>query len=242
MDIQKKTKSKRGRKPKNMSKDVKIFKPEVNEDIPIITHLPIKLENEKSIEEKINKDDIITKLQKKLTNLENKISNNKPIAYQIKNDKNVDCWWCRHSFDTVKVELPENYYNDTFFCIGNFCSYNCASSYNIELNDENVYKRQSLLYMKYKNTYNEYKKIVPAPSWKILEKAGGSVSIEKYRENFINNSEDFIYLKPPMVSRIAYIEYIPMNKNFNTNEKYILKRNKPLRKGTYNLQDFIKVK
>ena len=36
------------------------------------------------------------------------------------------------------------YFNDKFYCSGNFCSYNCALAYNIDQND-NVWKKTSLL-------------------------------------------------------------------------------------------------
>ena len=137
--------------------------------------------------------------------------------------------------------MPENYYNECFHCIGNFCSYNCAAAYNIELNDENVFKRQSLLHLQYKKVYNEYKNFKPSPSWKILEDAGGNVSIEEYRKNLITNDNNYLYLKPPMISRISYIEKTS-SKIFKGDNDFVLKRSKPLKSTNYSLEQSIGLK
>jgi hypothetical protein len=226
-----KIKSKRGRKPKNKNIQPKFINNKDDEDMPIIVHLPIKLnENnnfccEKKVEP-IKKQKIVKSYKE---------------VFKIKFDNNSKCWWCRYSFDNEKVELPENYYNDYFYCIGNFCSYNCATAYNIDQNDENVFKRQSLLHLQYKKVYNEYKKIKSSPSWKILKEAGGNISIEEYRKNLITNDENYLYLKPPMISRISYIEKTSSQILMNEND-YALRRTKPLKSKNYSLEQSIGLK
>ena len=113
--------------------------------------------------------------------------------------------WCKHSFDTHKIELPIRFYNDKFYCYGNFCSYECCEAYNIDLNDENVYHRSSLLKYHYFKTYGEFKNINKAKDWKILKTFGGNVDITEFRNHFYT-SEDCNYLKPPMISRYPHIE------------------------------------
>lgn len=218
-----KPKSKRGRKPKNKNSQNKMIVSEIDKTVPIIVHLPINLKEDK--EENYKED---KKVKTKI-----KVDDKQVLKIDI-NDK-AKCWWCRYSFETERVELPENYYNDYFYCIGNFCSYNCATSYNIELNDENVFKRQSLLHLQYKKIYNEYKYFKPSPSWKILEDAGGTVSIEEYRKNLTSNDYNYLYLKPPMISRIAFVEKISTKISKNSND-IILKRSKPLKSKNYNLE------
>ena len=39
------------------------------------------------------------------------------------------CWYCCHRFDTTPVGIPQMLIEDTFYCYGNFCSYNCALRY-----------------------------------------------------------------------------------------------------------------
>ena len=130
-----KVKSKRGRKPKNKINETPFINNKIDETLPIIVHLPIQLNEDNSC----NK--LIEKPKKKRTN------NCDKEVFKIELDKTTKCWWCRYNFNTERVELPENYFNECFYCTGNFCSYNCAAAYNIELNDENVFKRQSLLHL-----------------------------------------------------------------------------------------------
>ena len=49
---------------------------------------------------------------------------NKVNVHNIKFKQGTKCLWCKHTFDTPSVELPEDYFNLTFYCTGNFCSWN----------------------------------------------------------------------------------------------------------------------
>jgi hypothetical protein len=74
---------------------------------------------------------------------------NKITTHNLTFNNNVKCWWCKNLFDTPPVQLPEDYYNNTFYCIGHFCSFNCTKSYNLDLNDLLLWKRESLLNLLY---------------------------------------------------------------------------------------------
>ena len=63
---------------------------------------------------------------------------NKINIHTIKINEDTKCWWCKNSFNTPNITLPEQYFDGTFYCIGNFCSYNCAKAYNLDLNDNNI--------------------------------------------------------------------------------------------------------
>lgn len=214
---------------------------------PIITHLPIYI-NKKSInKEDIEKDNTIKDLKEQIKVLNNKLEDNyNQELFNIDNDnnnnKNINCWWCRHCFKNPKVTLPENLFKSKFNTFGVFCSYNCALSYNIDINDENLYKRTSLLYYLYKKTYNKNVEIVKAPSWKILKNYGGIVSIDTFRKSFIFNEYEYNYIKPPIISCIYQIEKILKKPKKNTTEKYILKRKKPLNNSKYNLENTMGLK
>ena len=148
-------KKKRGRKKKIIYSDDKV------ESETLIFHLPIDIDKKDQdiFIKKSNKsnknikllNDEILKLKKENKLLNCKLCRIKPtskkiIKYHLTNyNKNTKCWWCKHHFDTPAVGLPENYYNDTFELIGNFCSFNCAKSYNMDLGDNNIWKRNSLL-------------------------------------------------------------------------------------------------
>ena len=254
--------SKKGRKPKN--KIIPILKTSTqNMDIPIIAHLPInhseiicnkqlndifiksesndikivEYSNDKEIKILKNKIDELTE---KLKKYEKK---SKTCVHILSNNKSK-CWWCAHDYDTPTIELPEHYYNGTFYNNGNFCSYNCAMAYNIDINDENISKRNSLLNLQYIKTYNTYLPITPAPSWKILKDFGGSIDIEEFRNNFIINQVNYLYLKPPIISRISYVEKIPINEDVGINKTtdYVLKRSKPLNSTKYSLESAMGLK
>ena len=194
--------SKRGRKPK---KNIKILEYN-NEDSAIITHLPINIKDQINLNDK---DKEIIKLRDEIKKLkENTIKNENDLVFNISEDNinNTKCWWCRYSFDTCIVSLPENYINNKFLTFGVFCSYNCALSYNIDINDENISKRSSLLNFMYKKTYNTIPNIIRAPDWRILQDYGGPISIEEFRNNFLFNNFEYNYIKPPIISRIYQIE------------------------------------
>jgi hypothetical protein len=232
-------------------------------DTPIIAHLPIELSDiydqtsdifikAENIEEppyhNIIQEQEIKKLKKQVDELTlklNKYEKEKPEKSSIiecNNDSN--CWWEKHYFTTPTVEMPESYYNGIFTCTGKFCSWECMMAYNIDINDENISKRTSLIYYKYKLTYNKDIVIKPAPSWKILDTFGGPITIEKYRENLSMNTVNYNYIKPPIISRISYVEKIPIKQNIEVvkNDEVILKRNKPLKTTKYNLEHIIGLK
>uniref|UniRef100_A0A6C0J8Z8 MYM-type domain-containing protein n=1 Tax=viral metagenome TaxID=1070528 RepID=A0A6C0J8Z8_9ZZZZ len=232
---------KRGRKPKNK---VSINTTLTNKENPIITHLPINIDNDDDIFIKnIDSKDIqIKKLKEKVNQLMNELDNSiindelyNISSNDLEND-NINCWWCRHSYTTPTVCLPEYYFKEQFYTFGNFCSYNCALSYNINLNDDNIFKRSSLLYYFYKKTYNITLKIVQSPSWKVLKKYGGVLSISEFRKNFVSNDYEYNYIKPPMISRIYQIEKILTKPTKKAKNEYVLKRSKPLNNSKYSLE------
>ena len=248
-------KGKRGRRPKV---PVVVNKTEnINTDTPIIAHLPIDLSDviNEQVEDIFIKpeynDGEIKMLNKKIDELTHKLSryekNIKPSIIEcIDNEKlKIKCWWDGHYYNMPSVKMPESYFNKTFNCTGNFCSWECMMAYNIDINDENISKRTSLIYMMYRKTYNNYKKIKSAPSWKILIEFGGVVSIEEFRENLTLNNLEYNYIKPPITSRISYIEKIPIKKDNDDNiknEDLVLKRNKPLKSSKYNLESIMGLK
>ena len=212
-------KKKRGRKPKIkfntlcnvLENDDKV----ISEEEQVILHLPITLKE-------INNNDIFIK-DNSLNNVtecrtisEDNISShnnsfiynniNRITTHEIKISSNTKCWWCKNSFHTSPVQLPELYRDNIFYCIGHFCSFNCAKSYNLDINDSSIFKRESLLHLMYNLTYGEYKEITPAPHWLTLEEFGGIFTIEQFRENMISNTKNFIVLTPPVISRQMQIE------------------------------------
>jgi hypothetical protein len=259
---------KRGRKPKNKIIENKIDVVDVNsEEEAIIVHLPISLEdvvnvtNEETIEDKIfikSEKDLKKKptvvinddqmIKQKLMETEKIFmfgkNINKVNVYNIKFKTGTKCLWCKNAFEDPAVELPEDYFNNIFYCVGNFCSWNCAKSYNIDLNDSSTWKRESLLNLMYYKTYGEFTKILPAPSWLLLEDFGGVLKINEFRELFKFNNKEYLLLHPPMITRQLQIEesYKKSSGNFTANklehidDELVLKRSKPIESTSLNLQ------
>lgn len=204
---------------------------------------------------KLSKKDMIIKmLEEEINDLKQKlnfqeIEDNKTQVSYSNYSESTKCWWCRNSFNTPAISLPEDYFQKKFVCLGHFCSFNCALSYNLELNDNKTWKRKSLLFLLYQKTYNKYQEINPAPSWRTLIEYGGNLTIEKFRENLVMNNTEYLYLHPPLITRFSSIEKtVRKKKNRNVplsqigssrilKSEYTLKRQKPLKSTRYSLED-----
>lgn len=174
---------------------------------------------------------------------------NKIITHNLNFTKKTKCWWCRNHFSTPAVQLPEDYYNETFYCTGNFCSFNCMKSYNLDLNDSLSWKRESLINLLYFLTYSEHKDIITAPHWITLEEYGGSLTIEEFRQNSLVNTKEYLILHPPLISRQMQIEEsyklsklkeVPIdkiNKMYSEiDSEYTIKRKNPIQSSQLNLE------
>ena len=126
-------------------------------------------------------------------------------------------------------------------------------SYNIDLNDEKTSVRNSLINMLYQKTYKTDELIKPAPSWKVLKEYGGLLSIDDYRNNLNKNTDDYIYLHPPLISSVSQISKqttkkkisVPMSdieKYMNNTDELVLKRSKPLKTSRYSLENTMGLK
>lgn len=171
---------------------------------------------------------------------------------KVKFKNGTKCWWCKHNFDNPSVGLPELYFGDKFYCIGNFCSFNCALSYNIDCND-NVWKKTSLLNLLYYKTYGLNEKIICAPDWRQLKDFGGNLSISKFRSNSLVNNSEYTLLHPPLETRMHTFEKnLKVFKNNTSNSIYqklldesgelVLKRSKPLKSNQYSLDKTLFIK
>ena len=253
---------KRGRKPKNKNIDISntIIEEQIDSDKEvIIAYLPINIGDIEEIKHSHSSDEqlenifINSESYYKTENDEIKTSYgkyfNKINIYQMIFTVNTKCWWCKNCFNTPKISLPEQYFNDSFYCIGNFCSYNCVKAYNIDLNDSFIWKRESLINFMYYLTFGSFKHINPAPSWLILKDFGGMIDIDNFRKNFEVNNLEFLVLEPPIISRQMQIEesykksqsqYVSVNKLdkifLESENNLSLKRNKPLETSQLNLE------
>lgn len=83
----------------------------------------------------------------------------------------------------------QNYYETD----GIFCSFNCALAFAIDNRHNPMYNQSiSLLYKLYKDVFGEkYTSIITAPSWRVLDKYGGTIDINKFRSTFTQIEYEF---------------------------------------------------
>lgn len=125
------------------------------------------------------------------------------MPYEQANDNNFItpevtnkcCIWDTEAINGIPCFLPDKYYDNKFFVLGCFCSLNCALAYNLSLDDFKMGERCSLLKWMYAKTDEN---IIPAPSFRILDKFGGMMSIDEYRKKLIKCTNEYRILMPPM--------------------------------------------
>ena len=160
------------------------------------------------------KDKIISDLEDKLTSAN---SNNTPQTvisknvkiYPIENylNKTIDgniiipehttkaCLWDTCKINGIPCFLPDKHFEDKYYVVGMFCSLNCAIAYNINLGDFRINERFSLLKLLYSKTHEI---IHPSPPCRVLEKYGGKITIEEYRNNLTKCEKEYRIIMPPM--------------------------------------------
>lgn len=155
--------------------------------------------------------------------------NNKSV---VVDKTDVSCWWCAHQFDNPPCFIPEKFVDDKYYVFGCFCSYNCAAAYNLSMTDYKVWDRYSLIKRLYNTIYNNTDDVPTAPSWKTLEKFGGVVTIDEFRNNSKTNDREYRFIMPPLVSIVPLIEVKNKNcgmiKRVQGKDDLVLKRTRPL--------------
>jgi hypothetical protein len=97
------------------------------------------------------------------------------------------CWWCCYPFDTMPCFIPTRYdsLRGRFKITGNFCSWNCAKSYlcfgQLGSRRKDMHMFTSLMFH-LKLPVN----IKLAPSKEVLQRFGGTITIEEFRSSFHN--------------------------------------------------------
>lgn len=126
----------------------------------------------------------------------------------IENKTKLNCFWCRHTFNTNTIGCPIKFVDDAYYCDGVFCSFNCCKSFinNNQLNS--LYSKSNyLLQNLYKKIYNIDTLIEPAPHWRLLKTYGGHLTINEFRELFYK--KDFIpsdnYINLPICQMIGWL-------------------------------------
>jgi hypothetical protein len=131
------------------------------------------------------------------------VENGKPIVVE-KTD--VVCWWCTYNFDTLPCFIPERYIGGKYYVFGCFCNFSCAYAYNQSLSDYKVSIRACLLNQMYSSIFKIYTPIPIAPPRELLEKFGGELTIEQFRDNSLLVRKEYRINLPPMVPLVPIVD------------------------------------
>jgi hypothetical protein len=221
-----------------------------------ITSLPAKIMEDSIIKDYETRIKKLTKenklLQEKLTvmreNEEAEIVNKMDVEFidiesgkmRVNDKKNIACWWCCHKFENIPCGLPDKYYENIYHVMGYFCSYNCAMSYNNELNDYKMWERNSLLKVLCKKIYGDTYELIPAPPRQTLKFFGGTLTINEFRKT----DKSYRFILPPMTSMNHIIEKDEKNNHDIKygEEKLKLKRSKPLLTSKFSIEKAMNIK
>lgn len=135
----------------------------------------------------------------------------------IEKNNDIVCYYCTESFTNDPCFIPDKYdkASKTYYVFGNFCSYSCASKYNIDLGDYNLWNRNSLLTSMFRDSaklsgISDYcSLLIPnCPPKESLIKFGGYMTIEEFRRQSLNGDRQYQYIHPGMEIKKSYIEDI----------------------------------
>ena len=154
-----------------------------------------------SLEEKIKKisncGDVSVNIPKNITihELTNMFEHNDKNEIIIPEYTTNACLWDTCEINGTPCFLPDKFSDNKFYVTGCFCSLSCAMAYNLSLDDYRVNERYSLLKWLYGKTQEV---IIPSPSFKVLRKFGGKLSIDEYRRKLKCNDTEYRIISAPM--------------------------------------------
>lgn len=119
---------------------------------------------------------------------------------------NISCFWCTYTFDSLPCFLPDRYFKDSYYVFGCFCSFGCVVAYNQNLNDYRTQIRHSLLTKMYNTIFNNNTTLPIAPQREMLEKFGGPLSIDEFRDTTVICRKEFKMAIPPVIPLISHID------------------------------------
>lgn len=141
------------------------------------------------------------------------IKSNKTI---VVDKTDIACWYCSYNFNTIPCFLPDRYYESTFYVFGCFCTYSCVMAYNLAMNDSRSSSRISLIKLLYSKIFSASTDAIPIPPEReLLQKFGGPISIEEFRNSALLCKKEFKVALPPMIPLIPVMHEIPKDQTSN---------------------------
>ena len=129
----------------------------------------------------------------------------------------IHCWWCAHSFSSVPCSIPEKIIDNDFIVYGNYCSPECAAAYLFNNNKMgNISEKLSLLHLLYKDIYHD-KHIEQAYPREVLQKFGGPLNIEEFRNHHVMD-KTYKIIMPELKIIIPKLELMENIKSYSSNK------------------------
>lgn len=186
--------------------DVKTLLTELKKRDQIIKKLKSQPVNQKQASQFNDNIPLFTKdAHKKLINLKlfDMNNGNTPI---VVDKTNIACWWCSYNFDTMPCFIPDRYVNGKFYVFGCFCTYSCALKYNTDMKDYRVTTRTGLMKDLCNTIFGNTEMLTEAPEKEILQKFGGPMPIDEFRNHHLLCKKEFKIKIPPMIPLVATVE------------------------------------
>jgi hypothetical protein len=130
------------------------------------------------------------------------------------------CLWCRHDVNDFTCGMPIQYdpLTNHYTLYGNFCSFECASSYNFSKNTRSdcVWDINNMINMMAKS-YGFETPINPAPSYELLDIFMGTMDIKEFR-SVHKKTDKFYAINIPPYSHVPSVAEI-LNTSYINNKK-----------------------
>lgn len=111
-----------------------------------------------------------------------------------KKSTNLKCWYCDCTFESVPLFIPKNVEKDgSMGVLGNFCSWNCASSHiNLHFDSDQKWEKCLLLKLLYRDfTGDEINEILPAPNKTEMIQYGGKKTPQQFKDELSKKNKQY---------------------------------------------------
>lgn len=120
----------------------------------------------------------------RLERISNEIASRSDTDLQTPAQTHLVCWWCVHTLPKLPcIHLPIKYdeKRKLFTSKGNFCSWQCAKAYALDMSTARSGEIQMYLALMRKQAIGHYEPLWAAPARCCLAIFGGSMDIEEFR-------------------------------------------------------------
>lgn len=122
---------------------------------------------------------------------------NEDGSIKIPEETHLACMFDTCEINNTPIFVPDKYYDGKYYTSSWFCSLSCAVAYLIQLNDPTSLEKYHLL----KQMYGIYdSNIEPSPHYKLLNKYGGKLTIEEYRNGLNKFDKSYRILQNPIMT------------------------------------------